>query len=94
MALAADLRAAEAEVLRIKRAIGAATCAQIGEHDMKSIGGSNAGCCDTCTCSVPVHVCTRCEECDYGDNAFAKETRRLCELRNGPPPRTGGDLNE
>jgi len=61
------------------------TCLTHG-HDWKHIGGRNAGCgVDTCSCSVPVHECTRCGDCDYGDNAEAETTRRECaELRDMP----------
>lgn len=38
----------------------------------------NAGCDDNCQCSVPVNVCARCGDCDYGDNADAIEIRRHC----------------
>lgn len=47
-------------------------------HDMKCIGGCSAGCAEWCTCSVPVHVCTRCGDIDYGDNAEADEIRAKC----------------
>ena len=30
-------------------------------------------------CSVPVHKCTRCGDCDYGENGDADEVRRLCK---------------
>lgn len=46
-------------------------------HDMQSTGGCNCGCEDG-ACSVPVHVCTRCGDCDYGDNAEATEIRQHC----------------
>jgi hypothetical protein len=85
MALADDLRAAEAQVEALKRRIGAATCAQIGEHDWQSIGGCNAGCCKGCTCSVPVHECSRCHDCDYGDNADADIVKARCAAERGEP---------
>lgn len=52
-------------------------------HDWKSRGGCNAGCDDDCACSVPVHECTRCGDCDYGDNEEAEEVRRDCRMRRG-----------
>ena len=50
------------------------------EHDWQSSGGRNAGCerGDWCACSVPVHVCARCGDCDYGENAEASDVRRSC----------------
>lgn len=76
--LASKLRDAEAEVERLKRAIGYATCQEVGEHDWKHIGGCNAGCNKYCNCSIPVHECTRCGDCDYGDNDDARDVRRQC----------------
>ena len=51
------------------------------------IGGRNAGCDDDCRCSVPVHVCQKCGDCDYGDNADADETLSICASLS--PLRTG-----
>jgi hypothetical protein len=49
-------------------------------HDWQSIGGCNAGCelGDWCCCSVPVNVCSRCKDCDYGENEEAEATRVQC----------------
>lgn len=47
-------------------------------HDWKSSGGCNAGCGVYCTCSVPVHECGRCGECDYGNNPVADNVRAEC----------------
>ena len=47
-------------------------------HDWQSTGGCNAGCGDSCGCSVPVNVCTRCGDCDYGENEEADEVRSRC----------------
>lgn len=47
-------------------------------HDWKSLGGCNAGCDELCACSVPVHECTRCKDCDYGENDEAIATRERC----------------
>ena len=51
-------------------------------HDWQSTGGCNAGCNqgDDCGCSVPVHICSRCKACDYGDNEEAETVRRDCAL--------------
>lgn len=47
-------------------------------HDYVSMGGCNAGCHHDCACSVPVHQCSRCGDCDYGDNREATDIRREC----------------
>jgi hypothetical protein len=59
-----------------------------GNHPWRLIGGRNAGCSrgvNDCICSVPVHECTRCGACDYGDNAEADQVRAECDC---VPPRT------
>jgi len=66
MALLTEIEAAEAHLERLKRQAVAATCAEVG-HRWKFIGGSNAGCCDECDCSVSVHECEVCRDCDYGE---------------------------
>jgi hypothetical protein len=73
-----ELEAAQAQVDALQRRLAAATCAEAG-CDMQFIGGRNAGCGDHCNCSVPVHQCSRCGDCDYGDNAEAAETIERCE---------------
>jgi hypothetical protein len=80
MNLAERLEAARAEVAHLERLAASATCSELG-HDMKSIGGCSAGCYRDCCCSVPVNECTRCGDCDYGDNAEADEVRRTCLLK-------------
>jgi len=79
--IAKKLEDAKAEVARLERIAGSATCREMGCHDWQSIGGTNASCGDLgkdCSCSVPVLQCRRCGDCDYGDNAEAEETRRKC----------------
>lgn len=76
--LAKRLDDARAEVARLERQAAGATCREMGEHDWKSIGGCNAGCGELCGCSVPVHQCTRCGDCDYGENAEAEQVRADC----------------
>lgn len=57
------------------------TCEARG-HDWVSIGGCNAGCeVDWCCCSIPVHECSRCGDCDYGENEEAQKTKRRCAER-------------
>jgi hypothetical protein len=78
--LAKQLDEARAVVARLERVAAAATCVELGKHDWQSIGGCNAGCEEGkyCSCSVPVYVCSRCGDCDYGDNREAVEIRRRC----------------
>ncbi len=78
--LAKALSDARDEVARLERAVAGASCREVG-CDMKSVGGCNAGCGDGCGCSVPVFVCTRCGDSDYGDNEEARQTREDCETR-------------
>jgi len=80
-----DLAVAEATVDRIKREIANGPCREYG-HTWKSIGGMNAGCelGDDCRCSVPVHDCTKCTDCDYGENDEAREIRQKCAERRAP----------
>jgi hypothetical protein len=52
-------------------------------HDMRHVGGCNAGCCEDCCCSVPVFTCSRCGDSDYGDNEEAKFIRMKCREEHG-----------
>jgi hypothetical protein len=79
--LADQIADAKADLARLLRQAASATCADLS-HDMQSIGGRNAGCDKDCCCSVPVNECTRCGDCDYGDNEEAKQVRRDCKLRS------------
>ncbi len=63
---------------RIARWLEGNPCA--AGHDWKHIGGRNAGCCRDCCCSVPVHECRLCGDCDYGDNAEARATLERCDV--------------
>jgi len=73
---------AEAAVL----AGGRHPCNVLG-HKWRHVGGAWCGCegRDSAgdrwsgSCSVPVHECEGCGDCDYGDNAEARETRIECE---------------
>lgn len=57
-------------------------CALLG-HKWVHVGGANCGCADEdgrldgC-CSVPVHECEACGDCDYGNNEEARERRAEC----------------
>ena len=77
MPLLDDLEKAEAELARIKREIAQGPCREFG-HTWVLRGGTNAGCGDGCQCSVSLHVCTKCGDCDYGDNQEADEIRTQC----------------
>lgn len=78
--LSEQLEAARQNVARLEREVAAANCAEVG-HRWKCLGGRNAGC-DLegrdCHCSVPVHECEVCGDCDYGENAVAQEVFRAC----------------
>lgn len=75
--LAQELDEARARVVLLERRAAAATCAELGRHDWQSTGGANCGC-EGGFCSVPVSVCSRCKDCDYGENEEAREVRRHC----------------
>jgi hypothetical protein len=55
-------------------------CKMRGHCNWKSMGGANCGCPDG-HCSVPVHVCQDCSECDYGENDEADRIRQACNER-------------
>jgi len=76
------LDAARAEVARLEREAAGAPCAEVG-HRWKFRGGKNAGCGDGCGCSVPVHECEACGDCDYGDTPAADEVRQACAEGRG-----------
>lgn len=64
---------------RLLEALLVPTCAEVGHH-WKHLGGCNAGC-DLdrdCTCSIPVHECRRCGDCDYGENREGRRVRADC----------------
>lgn len=64
---------------RLLEALIVPSCAEVG-HSWRHIGGKNAGCeiGNGCGCSVPVYECTRCHDCDYGDNTEAAQIRDQC----------------
>lgn len=61
-------------------------CAVLG-HDWSFVGGTNA-CCAlgplNCHCSIPVHECVSCGDCDYGDNDEANQVRADCDKFGAP----------
>ena len=54
-----------------------------GAHLWRVCGGCNAGCelGQYCYCSIPVHKCSACRDCDYGENDEAREIRWQCVER-------------
>lgn len=48
------------------------------DHRWKFVGGRNCGCPDG-GCSIPVHECESCGDCDYGENAEADAIIAECE---------------
>jgi hypothetical protein len=72
-----EIAATEAKLEQLRRRAAAAPCAEVG-HRWKHIGGANAGCGPDCDCSIPVHRCDVCGDCDYGDNDEAREKLAAC----------------
>lgn len=85
LSLTEQLAEAEAKAERLRRQIAAASCAEVG-HRWKHIGGKNCGCNGidadggrwSGSCSVPVYECAVCKDCDYGDNAEARDWIAAC----------------
>lgn len=75
--LLAELAATEDRAEALRRAIRQGPCREYG-HAWEFYGGRNAGCGDGCNCSVPVNMCNKCGDCDYGDNAEADQIRQHC----------------
>lgn len=73
-----DLELLEERAAQLRRHIAAAECRETG-CKMEHIGGRNACCGDGCQCSIPVYVCRKCGDSDYGDNAEAAEIIRKCK---------------
>ncbi len=83
MTLREDIEAAERHLERLKLQLAGATCDQAG-HTWRLIGGincANAG--GAGDCSVGVHECERCKDCDYGDNDEARQTVAACRCGEG-----------
>lgn len=85
MSLQDELAKLEAEAARLRREIAAGPCRDHG-HDWKFYGGRNAGCGPDCGCSIPVYICSKCGDCDYGDNDEANQKRADCEELSPQPP--------
>jgi hypothetical protein len=84
MRLADQIEQARDALARLERQAAGATCDELG-HDWHSLGGCNCGCHEDACCSVPVHECSRCKDCDYGQNSEADHIRATCELRRASP---------
>lgn len=82
-----DLVKARAEVERLERLafIEARNCVVNG-HVWEFYGGANCGCEGYRGCSVPVHRCAACGDCDYGDNAEATTIRAECAKTGDDAP--------
>lgn len=85
MDLLKELEDTEAKAARLRQLIKSGDCAKYG-CDWKHIGGCNAGCDldKDCGCSVPVYQCTKCGDCDYGDNEEADAKRASCNHGENP----------
>ncbi|TCU34121.1 hypothetical protein [Rhizobium azibense] len=81
----------EEEFYRLKEKAGEITnpdpaqCREKG-HTWKFLGCTNAGCNRDCGCSVDVHQCIVCGDCDYGETDAADDVRKACEVEYGPWP--------
>lgn len=76
--LADEIEEARARLAALEHQALSATCAELG-HKWKCLGGAACGCEDG-SCSVPVNTCERCGDCDYGDNAEARDVIAGCHL--------------
>ena len=75
--LTLKLEQAEALAQQIRHEIANGPCRSYG-HDWHPHGGANACCGPDCSCSVPVMICSKCGDCDYGDNDEAAEIKSEC----------------
>lgn len=76
-ALIEQLAELERQAAQIKREIASGPCLEFG-HDFQFAGGTNLGCGDDCACGGAVYTCTKCGDCDYGDNEENDELRAAC----------------
>lgn len=70
-----DVRPLDATL--VDAALNELACAQ-GEHAWKFIGCAPCCCDDLGGCSMPVHVCENCGDCDYGENEESSIVRTRC----------------
>lgn len=66
------------ELARLEKELATKSCREVG-HQWIRIGGMSACCYEDCSCSVPVHECEVCKDCDYGVNQEADDLRKACE---------------
>lgn len=80
--LSKKLEEAEALVERLKLQIKQGSCQETG-HDWKFLGGRVLGCEleDDCNCSASVHICVKCDDCDYGENEESANIKEDCQIR-------------
>ncbi len=78
--LRAELAELEDRAAALRQRIASADCREAG-CKMEHMGGRNAGCGRDCCCSVPVYVCPKCGDSDYGDNAEASQIITECAAR-------------
>ena len=72
-----ELEEAEGRIAHLRRQIAASGCAKAG-HKWKHLGGKNCGCFEGSSCSLPVHECEVCGDCDYGENRWSTEQIAKC----------------
>ncbi len=84
MNLSEKIMEAQSRLELLQRLASMATCEEMG-HRMVHLGGVNCGCFKDACCSIPVHTCSRCGDCDYGDNIEAKATKAACFELNPDP---------
>lgn len=75
----------ELDQAKVDAALSQLACAQ-GDHRWKFIGCGGCCCDDIGGCSLPVHQCEECGDCDYGDNPESDEIRAKCADERGAPP--------
>ena len=76
--IAREIEETEARLAQLRLIARTGDCREFG-HAWKFYGGRNAACGDGCNCSVPVYVCPKCGDCDYGDNAEAADKISDCQ---------------
>ena len=74
-----QLEEARNKVRVLENAAASASCLETN-HDWQLLGGRNCGCYEYgYSCSFPVYQCTKCKDCDYGDNEEAVEIKNNCK---------------
>jgi hypothetical protein len=73
--------AAEQLVHRLRMQLLQGLCRDVG-HNWQFHGGKSGCDMDFCECSASVYVCSKCGDCDYGDNEESADMRAACIRRN------------